>query len=361
MARVGVASYRTDVLARDVIVSGFDPRHWAGWIELLVPPALRDRPRWALAVVDGTPARVIKLIIAGDRARGALDPAGPAAAMLNLPPTPAGLEAAARRLGVGAVIVLETRVLAELAAEVERHLTLDLDLAAQGLAVLRAVKARSGHGVWTYPALLDLVAVPPYEPLQRTFELLIPDDTAISAYVVADDRRSLVAAGTVIKRRGDVVQLSGHQPVADLVSEAALARDWPAVYKRLNQAIGERLARPSLTVLLERATLERLVVGPSDTLAREVGARRIVIDPAPAWLLGLLGGATVAAVAQRGATALANLLPAATRARAAGLADRARTAMKDAGAHPFALLGFDPIELWLAVRQYYRPRERPPS
>ncbi len=359
MAHPGVASYRTDVLARDVLVSGFEPRHWAGWIELLVPPPLRDHPRWALVVVEGTPARVIKLIIAGDRARGALDPTGPAAAMLPLPPTAAGLEAAARRWGVGAVIVLEARVVAALAADVERHLTLDLDLAAQGLAVLRALKARSGHGIWTYPALLDLVPAPPYEPLQRTFELLIPDDTAVSAYVIADDRRSLIAAGTVIKRKGDVVQLSGHQPVADLVSEATLARDWPAVYKRLNQAIAERLARPSLTILLERATLERLVVGPSDTLAREYGARRIVIDPAPAWLLGLLGGAQVAAVAQRGATALANLLPAAARVRVAGLAGRARTAMKDAGAHPFALLGFDPIELWMAVRQYYRPR--PPA
>jgi len=30
--------------------------------------------------------------------------------------------------------------------------------------------------------------------------------------------------------------------------------------------------------------------------------------------------------------------------------------MKETGAHPFALLGFDPIELWLALRQYYAPR-----
>ena len=83
-----------------------------------------------------------------------------------------------------------------------------------------------------------------------------------------------------------------------------------------------------------------------------------MIDPAPAWLIGLIGGATVAAVAQRGATALANLLPTAARERAAGLAVRARAAMKDAGAHPFGLLGFDPIELWHAVRAYYRPRPR---
>lgn len=30
--------------------------------------------------------------------------------------------------------------------------------------------------------------------------------------------------------------------------------------------------------------------------------------------------------------------------------------MKESGAHPFALLGFDPLELWLTLRHYYRPR-----
>ena len=54
------------------------------------------------------------------------------------------------------------------------------------------------------------------------------------------------------------------------------------------------------------------------------------------------------------------MLPQAARERAVGLADRARTAVKDAGAHPFALLGFDPIALWMAVRDYYRPRGAPP-
>ena len=340
-------------------VTGFEPRHWAGWADLVVPPPLRDHPRWALVVVDG--ARVIKLIVAGDRARGALDPTGPAAHALALPPTPAGLEAAARRWNVGAVIVLEAGVLAAIAADVERHLTLELDLAAQGLAALRALKARSGRGVWTYPALLDLLPAPAYEPLQRTFDLLVPDDTAVSAYVIADDRRAIVAAGTVIKRRGDIASLHGHRAIADLVPEATLARDWPTLARRLNQAIGERLARPSITALLERATIDRLITGPADTFSREYAARRIVIDPAPAWLIGLIGGATVAAVAQRGASALASLLPAAARERAAGLASRARTAMKDAGASPFALLGFDPIELWLAVRQYYRPRPSRPG
>jgi hypothetical protein len=54
-------------------------------------------------------------------------------------------------------------------------------------------------------------------------------------------------------------------------------------------------------------------------------------------------------------TALAGMLPQSTRERAQAIASRAREAIKDSGAHPFALLGFDPIELWSRLKHYYRP------
>ena len=71
-------------------------------------------------------------------------------------------------------------------------------------------------------------------------------------------------------------------------------------------------------------------------------------------LLGLLGGAAVAAVAQRGARTLASLLPSSVRDQAKGLMDRARDAARDAGADPWALLGFDPLALWAQLRHLYR-------
>jgi len=338
------------VLARDVALHHIEPRHWASWFELLIPPAVTDRPRWALAIIEEQ--RVVRLIVAGHGARGAVDPAA-----LQLPPTPAHLQACARRLDVGAVIVVEVGVLALVAAEVERAVTYDLDLAAQGLLLLRALKSRSGKGVWSEPALLDILPAPGFEPLQRTFDLLIPDDTALAAYVIDDNRTRVAASVIAVKRGGDIAEVSTHAALADVVSEAALARDWAAAYKRVNKAIGERFAKPCVSVFLERATVDKVLLGPPDTLGRELNARRLIIDPAPAWLLGLLGGATVAAVAQRGAMALASFLPQAARDRASDLADRARTAMKESGAHPFGLLGFDPIELWLTVRHYYRPRQ----
>jgi len=339
------------VLARDVALTHIEPRHWAGWYELLVPAGVRERPRWALAILSGSPPKVERLIVAGHGARGAVDPV-----QLALPPTQANLQACARRLGVSAVIAIDVAVLAPLAAELERGLGLDQDLAAQGLAALRALKQRSGKGVWTEPPLLDLLPAPGYDGLQRTFDLLIPDDSALCAYVVDDDRASLAASVIAVKRKGDVALVTTHRAIEGDISEAALARDWPSAYRRVLRAVGDKLARPSVAVFLERATLDRILLGPPDTLGRELNARRLVIDPAPAWLLGLLGGATVAAIAQRGALALASFLPQAARDAAGGLAERARSVMKETGAHPFALLGFDPIELWLALRQYYAPR-----
>lgn len=336
------------MLARELSLHAIDPRHWRAWIELLVPPPLRDRPRWALAI--GERGALTRVVVAGHGARGTV------AHDLPWPPAPADLRAAARALDVGAVIAIEATVLRDLAAEVERQLGLDDDLTAAGLAVLRALKHRSGKGVWTEPALLDLLPAPGHDALQRTFDLLVPDDTALAAYVIADDRRAIEASVIAVKRRGDIAEVTTHAAIAAAVPEAALARDWPTAHKRVTRAIADQIAKPSLAIFLERATIDRLVVGPPDTLGRELNARRVIIEPAPAWLLGLLGGATVAAVAQRGAAALASLLPQAARDRASDLAERARTAMRESGAHPFALLGFDPIALWMTLRRYYAPR-----
>jgi hypothetical protein len=59
-------------------------------------------------------------------------------------------------------------------------------------------------------------------------------------------------------------------------------------------------------------------------------------------------------MAGRAATAIAQMLPTSTRERASAFAQRAQTALKDSGAHPFALLGFDPLELWSRVKHFYR-------
>lgn len=338
------------MLARDVALTDLDGRHWRNWWDLLLPPAVRARPRWALVIVASVePLAVARVIVGGEDARGAVDV--PLASL-----EPRALTDLARRLDVGAVVAITTDAVARLAGEVERQLSLDMDLVEQGLVVLRALKRLSGRGVWTEPHLLELLPAPAYEPLQRTFDLLVPDGTAMVGYVIEDDGRAVHASVIARKRGGDVDLATTHLAIDDLVPEATFARDWRKGARRVVAAVEERFARPSVAFFAERETLLRVLTGPGDQLARELNARNVVIDPAPAWLLGLLGGATVAAFATRGARALASFLPQSARDRASDLASRAQTAMRDAGAHPFGLLGFDPLELWASIKHFYRRR-----
>jgi len=331
------------VLSPEVVLRDLDARHWKNWWRLLTPARVLEPARWALAILErGTP---VHLIVSGEGAR----PIVPLPGLDH-----AALARYAEALGVAAVVVVERRAIAELSAEIEATLRFDQDLVAQGLVVLRALKKHAGHGLWTEPPLLDLLPAPGDGPLQRTFDLLVPDRSAILAYVIEDDRSAVHASIIAVKAQGDITDAGTHRALADLVPEAAFARDWDKGYRRVLDAVEARFARPSLALFVERATLLRIVTGPSDQLARELNAKRVVIDPAPAWLLGLLGGAAVAAMAGRAATALAGMLPQATRERASALATRARDVIKESGANPFALLGFDPIELWSRLRHYYR-------
>ena len=329
------------MLSPELELADLDARHWKNWWRLLAPPRVLAQPAWALVVVEGE--RPIKAIVTG---RGAID----------LAPLGARVDPAAwaKQLGVAAVIVLERGVIGELSAEIEGALRLDQDPVEQGLIALRALKRHSRRGVWSEPALLDLLPAPAYDPIQRTFDLLVPDRSALLAYVIDDDRQRIHASIIAAKHDGDITRAATHRAIVDLVPEIAFARDWEKGTKRVLAAVEERFAKPSIGLFLERATLLRVLTGPSDQLARELNAKKVVIDPAPAWLLGLLSGAAVAAMAGRAATALAGMLPQGARDAASALASRARDVMKDTGAHPFALLGFDPIELWSRLKHFYR-------
>lgn len=332
------------MLSPELQLVDLDPRHWKNAWRLLTPPRVSSSARWALAILDR--GALTHLIVRGEGQRP----------LVPLPPlTPDGLDRFARALDVAAVFVVERRLIAELSTEIEAALRLDQDFVAQGLVILRALKKHAGHGLWTAPAILELLPTPSIEPLQRTFDLLIPDRSSIVAYVIEDDRSRIHCSLIASKTGGDITRASTHRAIADLVPETSFARDWDKSHRRVATAVEERFAKPSLALFLERATLMRVLTGPSDQLARELNAKRVVIDPAPAWLLGLLGGAAVAAMAGRAASALASMLPQATRDRASAIASKARGAIKDSGASPFALLGFDPLELWSRLKHFYRP------
>lgn len=324
------------MLSPELELAGLDARHWKNWWQLLMPPRVLEQPAWALAILDG--GKPIKIVVTG---KGNVDP--------SIKFDVGDLAGVAKLLGVAAVIAIERSAMTELARDIESALRLEQDFVEQGLVALRALKRHAGKGIWTEPPLLEVLPAPSYEPLQRTFDLLVPDRSALVAYVIEDDRSKIHASIIAVKDHGDIVRASTHRAIADLVPEASFARDWQKGTKRVVSAVEDRFAKPSVAVFLERATLLKILTGPSDQLPREFNAKSVIIDPIPAWLLGLLGGATVAAMAGRAATALAGMLPQRTRDAAASIATRARDAI-----NPFALLGFDPIELWSRIQHFYR-------
>ena len=353
------------MIAVDVEIADIEPRHWLGWYNLLVPESARVEPRWALVLLDDGQPFTIVLDGVGSVARSAsveeADFRGT---------TSSALKQLARELEVDAVVVIERRLLPELQGEIDRELARQLELAPgtdhvdQCLAILRVLKKHSGRGLWSEPALLDLLPNVSFDALQRTFDLLIPDNTSMVAYVFSGPENrarktpSIVASVIAVKRRGSVQRVATHLGVADGIPENHLAGDWRTRYKPLLSAVSASYAPPSVAVFLERDTFYRIATGPSDQFAREMTARNVIIDPAPAWLLGLLGGATMAAFATRGAKALARVLPRSARKMASGFASTANAVMRDTGAHPFALLGFDPIALWHQLRHFYGQKSR---
>jgi hypothetical protein len=343
------------VLAADIDLVDIDGVHWRHWYELLVPSRLRGRASWALLFTDGPPpARVAAGLIHDAREPGQVRavtlPAGGLHVGGGASATPAQT---ARDLGVDAVVVIDLHVTSALYDDIARALAPG-DLVAQGLTFLRVCKRYGGRGIWAHPAMLEVVPPVLYDSLQRTFDLLVADRSSMVVYVFEDDASDVHASLIAVKRGGDVDLVTTHLGLEDALAGPDLARGWRQRYRELLKLVAERHAPASLAVFLERRTFERILTGPSDQLAREVGARSVIIDPVPGWMLGLLGGATMAAFATRGAKALARMLPSPARQMAAGLAQTAQSVMRESGAHPFDLLGFDPIALWNDLRGLYR-------
>jgi hypothetical protein len=336
------------VISPDFSLLDIDERHWHNWWQLLVPPRVVKQPRWALAVVAGEPPSLLHLAIRSGGTQRIIDGEKLPALTAN------ALASWAQHLGVHGVVVIRNDLLATLSRAIEPQLSLSQDLVEQGLLAMRVIKPLIGRSLWTSPSVIELLPTPSYDAMQRTFDLLIPNHSAMLAYVFENDRSRVHASMIVCKQDGHLMRGTTHRAVQDLVSESSLARDWATGYKRLLSAVEERIAKPSVGVFLSRDAWQRVLVGPADQLGREISNKTIIIDPAPTWLLGLLGGATVAAVAGRGARALASFLPSAARDRASAFAARAQSAMKESGAHPFSMLGFDPIELWASLKDFYR-------
>jgi len=345
------------VIARDIEIDEIDPRHWHNWWRLLWPPGLTHENGWAVALLDDVGAVAKVVTSSGNSLTGADAPMN---AM-----TRDELERLRGTLGVELFVAIDEAVPAEVIREAEARPGTDTDPGRLALEYWAAVKKRVQQGrVGTAPPLAEAVPAIGPDELQRTFDLLIPEPSALVAYVFEDDGSDIFSSVIASKEGGDLVFVSTNQIVDDAVVPAAMARRWRHDYHRINRVVGERIDRVSLGAFASRGAVERILSGPPDQMARELAARNVIFDPAPAWLKVLLGGAAVASVATRGAQVLSGFMPKMARKLAGEVAQRAQTTLKETGIDPWASLGFDPIALWLDVRGWFYPPaagHRPPA
>lgn len=330
------------MLAADPEIAWLDSRHLRNWWRLALPPGLTREPRYALLVLQQ--GRLVHAIRSGE---GAID----LASVAYVGTQRQKLAKLKTELAVDGLLVLERDALADLFEGIERGLRVADDFVTQGVGVWQSL--RKCDGIWSEPPLLDLIPPLRSEALQKTFNLLVPNNTSLAVYVFDEDERNVHCSGIALKRDSEICLAAMHPAIGDLVTERELCRDWRENYGRVNEALGERFAKPSISVFLERKAIDRILRGPADQLARELRGRHVIVDPAPAWLQGLLGGAAVAAVATQSAKRVARFLPRGARRMAGDLAGIAQERIKTSAANPFAMLGFDPIELLQRLRGFY--------
>jgi len=332
------------VLADDIALWDINGRHVRGWLDLLIPPGLAAIPRWALVVLErGVPIHAVR------GGHGALE----LETIAFSGTARSDLKSMRRRLRVDVLLVLEREALGRLSARAEAALELRAHYTAQSLTWLDAFRPEIRRGIWIEPPLADLIPPLRSEALERTFDLLVPNRTAMVGFVIGDDHTHLTASVIAVKAGGRLTEVSTFRAIEDGLSEKALCRSWTTQYRRANALIAERFADVSVGVYAERGAIRRILAGPADQLSRELSQKRVIIDPMPRWLAAIIGGANAAAFAGRGARRLGALLPAPARRAAKSIAAETQRRVRESGAHPWQVLGFDPLELWRKVRGFY--------
>ena len=333
------------MIDHDPVLAWLDRRHLHNWWQLALPPGLSKDSRYALLVLDS--GVLIHAVRSGE---GAIELEDVPFAGTKKPQ----LAALSKALSVDGLLVLERRALTDLFERMERGLRIEEDFATQGVGLWQAL--RRCEGIWSDPPLLELIPPLRSDALQKTFDLLVPNESTLVAYVL--DGRRVHCSVIAEKRRGAIVLATMHPGIGDLLSEQELCRDWRANYENVNRAVESRFAKPSIAVFIEKDAVDRILRGPTDQLAKELRAGNLIVDPSPMWLQGLLGGAAALAAATTSAKRMARFLPKGARKMAGDFAGAAQSRLKESSANPFGMLGFDPLDLLARLRSFYSPSSK---
>ena len=206
--------------------------------------------------------------------------------------------------------------------------------------MLRVFRDALGKGVLVDPKLLGAAPIPQASLLQMTFDRMLPDRRSLVFYLLHGG--AIYTSLIVAKNAGDIDLITTHDAIADRVPHLSSVRDARMVI----QAVRERIARPHIGVFLPRSVWYETVDGDRSAIARAMAARRAVIDPAPAWLLAIVGAGVMAEAATRTGR-LAGQLLSASRLGAQLFGSRRAEKLVQTLSNPLDALGLDP---WEALR-----------
>jgi hypothetical protein len=352
------------MISLDLRVQGLDPEHIANLFRLLHPPAGGDP-----APGGGAFARLAQASAPTPASRSALSPRMPAIVLCRdervlrifqlgggvLPSQelassrPEDLRAFRKRLGLPFVLAVEIDELPRLFAELQGKVSIDDDYLEQGLAVLPVLRDALGQSLRLEPRLFPgTLPLPSYSLLRSTWNAILPDGRSLVFYLCDGGR--LWTSLILVKRGGEITQIATHAAIADRVRFASIRGDARAVLA----AVADRFAPAAIGIFLPLRVWHELVAGDRSAAARALASRQAVLDPAPPWLLALVGVGAMAEAATRsvrlagrllGATRLGGLFPG-----GAGAAEK----LLQTVASPLEALGIDPWELLRWSRDWAR-------
>jgi hypothetical protein len=313
------------VIATDIAIEGIDPEGWRNSTRLLFPPSKTGGPTrkpgapLLLFIENNVCVKAVRLGI------GRIDPKELEwAGSFSLPKL---------RKAVGApfAVAIEDDAIERIAKTIDGGVDAKDDLVAQWLDAARAVRSELGKGVHIDPDPVGRVPVPSFAAVQKTWEMLFPDDRAVALFIF--DREDVWASYIVEKQGGDVVRVTTHAALG--MQNPSLAR-----HKEILAAIERNVARPYAGIFCSLDAW-REIVGPDiGALARQAALRNAILDPAPPWLLALVGAGAMAGVAQEASRLFGRFVPDSIKATARAVS-------------PFAALGFDPIDLFSKFKKSF--------
>jgi len=342
-----------------------NPDHWARLMDLMLPPTGGD-PEPAAAGPLGFLARAQAQVQAAgkpERSSLATSPHRPAVVLhrggtiLRVVQLGGGvlsseglasvstvdLRAYRKARALPLLVAIDVARLPEVWASFQDGINLTDDLALQHYAMLKALKAAIGSGVEVEPRLFGAVPLPAEAMLQKTFDRLLPDRRSFVMYLV--DRGSVWTSVIATKRDGDLQLITTHDAIAARVRFSTIGLDAKKVVKE----VGRRFEPVHIGLFLPLSVFQELVAGDLSAIARAMAARKAVVDPAPAWLLGLVGAGAAAEAATRTGRLASGLLRGSKLWQGLGRGPAGKAAEKLAQtlSSPLELLGLDP---WEALR-----------